>query len=84
MDPEDAHRAAIGVVEHDAACLHPGQAALTRLDDPEFELHLARLCGKRIVEKIDDAGQVLAIDACEPALVASVELIQTVEREEFR
>ena len=83
VDADHAHRTPLGVVEHDAARLHPNQGAV-RLDDAELGLHLARLRGERVLHQIDDAGLVLAIDAVEPALIASVELDEAVERDEFR
>ena len=56
----------------------------SRPHDAEFGVKVRRASGKRAFGQVGEAHEILAVDAFQPALVAAVEVRQSIDRDELR
>ena len=72
-DADDADRLSSVVVERQAPRLDPAQLVVAWPHDPKFELEFAHLFFESRCDRIAQPDHVLAVNGCDPAVVAAVE-----------
>src|ERR1700684_1308233 len=78
-DADKARRATLGVVDNDAVRFHHARRVLAWPDDAKLIDDLGDACGKRFRDRIGHAHHVFAEHAAEPAFVAAVEFVQSIQ-----
>ena len=84
VDADDPDRALPIVVEDDVARLHPFDLAAIGFDDAELDRGLAGFRRESMIEQIDDARPVFAMNRREPGFIPPIERAEPIEREEIR